>query len=66
MAGTWDDVEFTAGEKAKLAWIVARMAKRGIAGDNVHIGDLKRRADRIEKTARKRMEQAEKNGRKSK
>ncbi|MFF9905182.1 DUF6257 family protein [Streptomyces olivaceus] len=54
------DPRFTAGEKAKLTWYIARMAKRGIADDktvgHVHQGDLQRKVDRVIEQARKREE----------
>lgn len=46
----------TAAEKAKLAWITARVAKRSLAGDDVDMGDLERRWDRIVEGARKRQQ----------
>jgi hypothetical protein len=49
--------DFTAGEKVRLAGLIARMAKRGLADDgtgNVDLSDLKRRFERIEKEARRR------------
>ncbi|MFJ2645955.1 DUF6257 family protein [Streptomyces sp. NPDC087420] len=46
----------TPGEKAKVALLVARMAKRGIAGEDVHIGDLTRKVDRIYESAATRCE----------
>lgn len=46
--------DFTASEKIRLAALIARMGKRGMAGDGVDISDLKRRVERIENTARKR------------
>ncbi|MFD9211655.1 DUF6257 family protein [Streptomyces sp. NPDC059544] len=53
--------KLTAGEKAKVAWYVARMAKRGLADDRltggrVHQRDLEGRIDRIIEGARKREE----------
>jgi hypothetical protein len=53
----------TAGEKAQLAWYVARMAKRGIADDRQYGGrvdqsDLQRKFDRVIAQARKREERA--------
>lgn len=47
----------TAGEKTRAASLVARMCKRGIAGDDVDISDLTNRHQRIidgaaERTAR--------------
>lgn len=55
------DPKFTAGEKAKLVWLTARMAKRGIADDRqsggrVYQGDLQRKFDRVLEDARKREE----------
>ncbi|MEU0587241.1 DUF6257 family protein [Streptomyces sp. NPDC006132] len=46
--------DFTTGEKARLALLTARMAKRGLAGMDVDISDLKRKAERIEEQARRR------------
>ncbi|MFJ4550326.1 DUF6257 family protein [Streptomyces sp. NPDC088817] len=48
--------DFTFGEKARLAGLVARMAKRGLADDGSGriLRDLKRRVERIEDTARRR------------
>ncbi|MFJ3934711.1 MULTISPECIES: DUF6257 family protein [unclassified Streptomyces] len=51
--------KLTAAEKAKVAWYVARMAKRGLADDRqcggrVHQGDLEARIDRILDGARRR------------
>jgi hypothetical protein len=49
--------DFTLGEKASIAVLTARMAKRGIADDgtgNVDLSDLQRRIERIEKTALRR------------
>ncbi|KOU16344.1 MULTISPECIES: DUF6257 family protein [unclassified Streptomyces] len=48
------DPKFTAREITKIGWYTARMAKRGIAGENVHIGDLTRKVDRIIDGARER------------
>ncbi|MFH8894519.1 DUF6257 family protein [Streptomyces sp. NPDC017949] len=48
------DPQFTAREIAQLGWYTARMAKRGIAGENVHIEDLTRKVDRIIDGARER------------
>ena len=53
--------KLTAGEKAKLVWLTARMAKRGLADDRVyggrvHQGDLQRKFDRVLDGARKREE----------
>jgi hypothetical protein len=46
--------DFTGGEKVRLVALHARMAKRGLAGDTVDLSDLKRRVERIEKTAERR------------
>jgi hypothetical protein len=64
------DPKLTAGEKAKLVWLTARMAKRGIADDpakgvRVSQRDLERKFDRVLEQAREREERAaKKNGRK--
>ncbi|TXS13985.1 hypothetical protein EAO70_20570 [Streptomyces sp. adm13(2018)] len=50
----------TPSEKAKFAWYIGRMAKRGIAGETVYQGDLEKKVDRILDGARAR---AEKNAR---
>ncbi|MEV3988248.1 DUF6257 family protein [Streptomyces sp. NPDC049837] len=49
--------KLTSSEKAKVAWYVARMCKRGLAGDDVDQRDLQRKIDRV-------IEGAEKRGRK--
>jgi hypothetical protein len=49
-----DDPPFTATETAKLAWLITRMAKRGIAGEDVYQSDLQRKFERILNGARKR------------
>ncbi|MEV7566356.1 DUF6257 family protein [Streptomyces tanashiensis] len=46
----------TAGEKAKVGWYVARMCKRGIAGETVYQGDLEKKVDRVIDRARERAE----------
>ncbi|TFE47581.1 hypothetical protein E3E14_20515 [Streptomyces sp. ICN441] len=62
--------KLTTSEKAKVAWYVARMAKRGIADDRltggrVHQRDLERKVERVIEQARAREERdAKKNGRK--
>ncbi|MFD4953820.1 DUF6257 family protein [Streptomyces sp. NPDC058451] len=58
-----EQLRFTAGEKTRIAFLVARMAKRGLADDRqsggrVDQSDLQRRVERIEEQARKRAEQA--------
>ncbi|MFE9662147.1 DUF6257 family protein [Streptomyces sp. NPDC005955] len=56
------DVKLTAGEKATLAWLVARMAKRGLADPDkqgtgtVDLSDLQRKADRIYERAARRQD----------
>lgn len=47
----WSD--FSAGEKARIAILTARAAKRGLA-PGADISDLKRRIERVEKQALKR------------
>ncbi|MFC9742931.1 DUF6257 family protein [Streptomyces noursei] len=37
----------TAAEKVKIAGLTARMCKRSLAGEDVHLGDLQRKVDRI-------------------
>ncbi|MFF7230040.1 DUF6257 family protein [Streptomyces sioyaensis] len=54
------DPKLTAGEKARIAGLVARMCKRHVASPNVHQRDLERRVNRILDGARER----EKNARK--
>ncbi|WP_327235971.1 DUF6257 family protein [Streptomyces sp. NBC_01317] len=46
----------TAGEKTRVAALIARMAKRGIAGEDVHLGDLTSRVDHIFEEAAARSE----------
>lgn len=46
--------DFTTGEKARIAVLTARMAKRGAAGDGVDISDLQARVERIERDALRR------------
>ncbi|MFI8262095.1 DUF6257 family protein [Streptomyces sp. NPDC085665] len=48
------DPKFTAREVAQIGWYTARMAKRGIAGETVHLGDLERKVERIIDGARER------------
>ncbi|MFF8604996.1 DUF6257 family protein [Streptomyces sp. NPDC015346] len=55
MANTRDP-KLTAGETAKVAYYVARMAKRSIASETVHQGDLERKVERVIDKARKRAE----------
>jgi hypothetical protein len=43
--------DFTTGEKLHMGLLVFRMGKRGMAGPEVDISDLKRKAERIEKRA---------------
>ena len=51
--------KLTAGEHARIAWNVARMCKRSMAGENVHQADLERKVDRIIDKARKRQEKGQ-------
>ncbi|MGW6461927.1 DUF6257 family protein [Streptomyces sp. NPDC055078] len=53
--------KLTTGEKAQVAWYIARMAKRGIAARNSPTGDvyqtdLQRKLERVLEQARKREE----------
>jgi hypothetical protein len=48
----------TSGEKAKVAYYVARMCKRGLAGETVYQADLERKVERVIDGARKREERA--------
>ncbi|MDN3296453.1 DUF6257 family protein [Streptomyces ficellus] len=53
--------KLTTAEKAKVTYYVARMCKRGLAGEDVHQADLERKVDRIIDGARKREERDAKN-----
>ncbi|WP_330467599.1 DUF6257 family protein [Streptomyces longwoodensis] len=60
-----NNLRLTTGEKARIALLVARMAKRGIAdtrqgGGRVDQSDLQRKVERIEEQARKRAERERK------
>ncbi|MEW2523157.1 DUF6257 family protein [Actinacidiphila alni] len=55
-----NDPPLTGAEAAKVAWLIARMAKRNIAGEDVDQRDLQRKLDRILDGARKREEKAAK------
>lgn len=57
MADDLNFSDFTAGEKVRVAALVARMAKRGAAGPNVDVSDLKARIERIERQALRRKKQ---------
>lgn len=62
MTRSENEPKLTASEKAKVAWYIARMAKRGLADDReyggrVHQGDLQRKLERVLEQARKREEQ---------
>ncbi|MFP3117351.1 DUF6257 family protein [Streptomyces sp. Iso 434] len=46
--------QLTASEKTKAAWLIARMAKRAVAGPEVDQSDLERKLDRLLDAARKR------------
>ncbi|MFE4277732.1 DUF6257 family protein [Streptomyces goshikiensis] len=50
------DPKFTTGEIAKMAWLTARMAKRGIASETVYQGDLEKKFTKIVDGAREREE----------
>lgn len=56
-----DEPKLTAGETAKVAWLIGRMAKRGLAAHNSPTGeiyqkDLEKKVDRVLDQARKREE----------
>ncbi|MFF2805760.1 DUF6257 family protein [Streptomyces sp. NPDC058000] len=51
-----DEPKLTAGEKAKVTWLIGRMAKRGLAGEQVYQGDLERKVEGVLEGARKRQE----------
>jgi hypothetical protein len=53
-----DDPPLTGAETAKVAWLIARMAKRAVAGEDVYLADLQRKLDRILNAARQRAEKA--------
>ncbi|MFD9815029.1 DUF6257 family protein [Streptomyces sp. NPDC059080] len=53
-----DDPKLTAGEKAKVTVLVARMCKRDLAGEGVDQSDLERRVDHILDGAREREEKS--------
>ncbi|MCM2391328.1 DUF6257 family protein [Streptomyces albipurpureus] len=60
-----DEPKLTTAEKARVGWLIARMAKRGIADPDrqrgtVDLSDLERRVDRVIDGARKRQEQTAK------
>jgi hypothetical protein len=46
--------DLTLGEKARIGVLVARMAKRGLAGEGVDLSDLQRKVERIERQAARR------------
>ena len=57
MADTLKFSDFTTGEKVRVAGLLARMGKRGLADDGpgrVDLSDLQRRIERIENTALRR------------
>jgi hypothetical protein len=54
------DPKFTTAETAKLTWLIARMAKRGIASQTVDQSDLERKVEKVIDGARKREEQQRK------
>ncbi|MEU5214731.1 DUF6257 family protein [Streptomyces sp. NPDC020807] len=43
-------------EGLQAGWYVARMAKRGLAGEGVYQGDLEKKVDRVIDKARRRIE----------
>jgi hypothetical protein len=46
--------DFTTSEKLRLAGLIARAGKRGMAGPDVDISDLTRRIESIERAALRR------------
>jgi hypothetical protein len=54
---TNDEPQYTTGEKLRLAALIARGAKRSLAGENVYLADLDQRIERIKDGARKRTKQ---------
>jgi hypothetical protein len=53
-----NDPPLTGAEASRVAWLIARMAKRSIAGEQVDQADLQAKLDRILDGARKRAEKA--------
>lgn len=53
-----DDPPLTTAETVKAGLLIARMAKRAVAGENVHQADLQAKLDRLLDGARKRAEKA--------
>lgn len=51
-----EEPKLNAAETAKVAWLVARMAKRGLASEHVYQGDLERKVERVLEDARRRIE----------
>lgn len=58
-----DEPPLTAREKTEVAYYVARMAKRGIAGEHVYQGDLERKVECVIDRARRREERDAKKNR---
>ncbi|MFF7193066.1 DUF6257 family protein [Streptomyces sp. NPDC008079] len=54
-----DDPPLTGAEASRIAWLVARMTKRGLAGEEVDQSDLQAGIDSILKGARRREEREE-------
>lgn len=54
MADDFKFSDFTTGEKVRVGVLIARMAKRGMAGPAVDISDLQRKVERIGKKAERR------------
>ncbi|MFB7517435.1 DUF6257 family protein [Streptomyces sp. NPDC056144] len=48
--------QLSIGEGVQVGWLVARMAKRGLAGETVYQGDLEKKVDRVIDKARRRIE----------
>ncbi|MER6911130.1 DUF6257 family protein [Streptomyces sp. NPDC000594] len=63
-----NEPQLTVGEKTRIGWLIARMAKRGIAAHNsptgdVYQADLQKKLDKVLDGARKREEEATRSGR---
>jgi hypothetical protein len=56
-----DDPPLTVRETARVTALVARMAKRSIAGEDVDLSDLQNQVDRILDKARDRQQQNNQN-----
>lgn len=60
-----DEPKLTSGEKARVAYWIARIAKRGLAAGNsptgeIYTRDLEKKLERVLEDARRRIEREEK------